>query len=251
MKPSTPITQRTALVTGGSRGIGKAVCLALAGQGFNIAVGFAGNAGAADDTAAACKAKGVEAIALQADVRDEAAVKTMVHTVNDTFGRIDVLVCSAGIAKDGLIMRTSEADFDSVTAINLKGTFLCIKAVSKIMMKQRYGRIIALSSVVGLRGNAGQTSYAASKAGVVGIIKSVAKELATRGITANAVAPGFIETDMTAALSPAQKEAAASAIPIPRLGRPEDVASAVAFLAGESAGYTTGQVLSVDGGMAI
>ena len=167
------------------------------------------------------------------------------------FGRIDILVNNAGITRDGLLMMMKEEDFDAVIAANLKGTFLCMKAVSRIMMKQRYGRIVNLSSVVGLRGNAGQVNYAASKAGVVGMTKSLAKELASRGVTVNAVAPGFIATDMTAAMTDAAKEATLASIPLQRLGAPEDVAHAVAFLASDEAAYITGQVLCVDGGMAM
>lgn len=244
-------TKRAAVVTGGSRGIGRAICLALADKGMDVAVNYAGNEAAAQETVAACKARGVNAIAVKGDVSDGAAAAALMDIAKEAFGRIDVLVCNAGITRDGLIMRLSEEDFDAVVDTNLKGTFLCMKAVSKIMMKQRYGRIVTLSSVVGLRGNAGQTNYAASKAGIVGLTKSMAKELASRGITANAVAPGFIETDMTAALTDAQKKEAAKDIPAGRLGQPEDVAETVAFLADEKAAYITGQVLCVDGGMAV
>lgn len=244
-------TKRAAVVTGGSRGIGRAICLALADKGMDVAVNYAGNEAAAQETVAACKARGVNAIAVKGDVSDGAAAAALMDIAKEAFDRIDVLVCNAGITRDGLIMRLSEADFDAVVDTNLKGTFLCMKAVSKIMMKQRYGRIVTLSSVVGLRGNAGQTNYAASKAGIVGLTKSMAKELASRGITANAVAPGFIETDMTAALTDAQKKEAARDIPAGRLGQPEDVAEAVAFLADEKAAYITGHVLCVDGGMAV
>ena len=244
-------TKRAAVVTGGSRGIGRAICLALADKGMDVAVNYAGNEAAAQETVAACKARGVNAIAVKGDVSDGAAAAALMDIAKEAFDRIDVLVCNAGITRDGLIMRLSEADFDAVVNTNLKGTFLCMKAVSKIMMKQRYGRIVTLSSVVGLRGNAGQTNYAASKAGIVGLTKSMAKELASRGITANAVAPGFIETDMTAALTDAQKKEAAKDIPAGRLGQPEDVAETVAFLADEKAAYITGQVLCVDGGMAV
>jgi len=244
-------TKRAAVVTGGSRGIGRAICLALADKGMDVAVNYAGNEAAAQETVAACKARGVNAIAVKGDVSDGAAAAALMDIAKEAFDRIDVLVCNAGITRDGLIMRLSEEDFDAVVDTNLKGTFLCMKAVSKIMMKQRYGRIVTLSSVVGLRGNAGQTNYAASKAGIVGLTKSMAKELASRGITANAVAPGFIETDMTAALTDAQKKEAAKDIPAGRLGQPEDVAETVAFLADEKAAYITGQVLCVDGGMAV
>ena len=242
---------KNALVTGGSRGIGRAICLELARQGANVAVNYAGNAKAAEETVEACKALGVQAVAIQADVADAAACEAMVKEVISTFGSLQILVNNAGITRDNLALSISEADFDAVIDTNLKGTFLCMKAVSRIMMKQRYGRIVNLSSVVGLRGNAGQVNYAASKAGVVGMTKSLAKELASRGVTVNAVAPGFIETDMTAAMPQAAKDAMIPTIPMQRLGAPEDVAKAVAFLASDEAAYVTGQVLAVDGGMAM
>ncbi len=248
-----PTQTRTALVTGGSRGIGRAICLALAARGLNVVVNYAGNEAAAAETVAACRDANpdIAAAAIQADVADAKAVAAMVARIKKDFGRIDVLVNNAGITRDNLIMMTKPEDFDAVINTNLRGAFLCTKAVSRLMMKQRYGRIVNLSSVVGLRGNAGQTTYAASKAGIIGLTKSVAKELASRGITANAVAPGFIETDMTDALNDEQKAAAAGDIPLKRLGAPADVAHAVAFLADEGSGYITGQVLAVDGGMAV
>lgn len=248
-----PTQTRTALVTGGSRGIGRAICLAFAARGLNVVVNYAGNEAAADETVAACRDANpdIAAAAIQADVADAKAVAAMVARIKKDFGRIDVLVNNAGITRDNLIMMTKPEDFDAVINTNLRGAFLCTKAVSRLMMKQRYGRIVNLSSVVGLRGNAGQTTYAASKAGIIGLTKSVAKELASRGITANAVAPGFIETDMTDALNDEQKAAAAGDIPLKRLGAPADVAHAVAFLADEGSGYITGQVLAVDGGMAV
>ena len=210
---------------------------------------YAGSAAAAEETAAACRAFGVQAITLQADVRSPEACQNLVEDTAAAFGRIDVLVNNAGITADKLLMRMTESDFDNVLFTNLKGTFFCTKAASRLMMRQRYGRIINISSVVGLHGNAGQANYAASKAGLIGLTKSVAKEYAARNITANAVAPGFIETDMTAAMPESARAAAAAAIPAGRIGRAEDVAAAVAFLAGEQAGYITGQVLCVDGGM--
>lgn len=242
---------KTALVTGGSRGIGRAVCLELAGGGAGVALCYAGNEAAAQETVRAVEALGAKALAVRCDVSDAAQVDALVKAVLEAFGRIDILVNSAGITRDNLLMRMSEADFDAVIAANLKGTFLCMKAVSRLMLKQRYGRIVNLSSVVGLRGNAGQVNYAASKAGVIGMTKSLAKELASRGITVNAVAPGFIETDMTAVLTDAARSAALGSIPMARLGAPEDVARAVAFLASDAAAYITGQVLAVDGGMAM
>ena len=245
------LTGKNALVTGGSRGIGKAVCLELARQGANVAVNYAGRAQAAEEVAAACRELGVEAFAVQADVADAAAVDAMVKEVAARFGRVDILVNNAGITRDKLALQMKEEDFDAVLDTNLKGAFLCMKAVYRPMMKQRYGRIINLSSVVGLRGNAGQANYAASKAGLIGMSKSIAKELASRGVTVNLVAPGFIDTDMTAALPEAAREALLKSIPMARLGQPEDVARAVAFFAAEESGYITGQVLCVDGGMAV
>ena len=242
---------KTAVVTGGSRGLGRAVCLELARGGANVVFCYAGNEAAAKETTAACEALGAKALAVQCDVAKADEVKALMDAAVKEFGRIDILVNNAGITRDGLLMMMKEEDFDAVIAANLKGTFLCMKAVSRIMMKQRYGRIVNLSSVVGLRGNAGQVNYAASKAGVVGMTKSLAKELASRGVTVNAVAPGFIATDMTAAMTDAAKEATLASIPLQRLGAPEDVAHAVAFLASDEAAYITGQVLCVDGGMAM
>ena len=245
------LTGRNALVTGGSRGIGRAVCLELARQGANVAINYAGSAQAAEEVAQACRDLGVEAFAIQANVADAAAVDAMVKEVITRLGRIDILVNNAGITKDRLALQMKEEEFDAVLDTNLKGAFLCMKAVYRPMMKQRYGRVVNLTSVVGLRGNPGQANYAASKAGLIGMSKSIAKELASRGVTVNLVAPGFIDTDMTAALPEAARTALLSTIPMARLGQPEDVAKAVAFFASESAGYVTGQVLCVDGGMAV
>ena len=244
-------TGKTAVVTGGSRGLGRAVCLELAAGGANVVLCYAGNENAANETAAACEALGAKVLAVRCDVADSAQVKALMDEALKAFGRIDILVNNAGITRDGLLMMMKETDFDAVISTNLKGVFLCMKAVARQMMKQRYGRIVNLSSVVGLRGNAGQVNYAASKAGVVGMTKSLAKELASRGITVNAVAPGFIETDMTAAMTDAAKTATLASIPMQKLGAPEDVARAVAFLASDEAAYITGQVLAVDGGMAM
>ena len=242
---------KTAVVTGGSRGIGRAVCLELAKGGANVVLCYAGNEAAAAETVSACEALGAKALAVKCDVADSAQVKTLMDEAVKTFGRIDILVNNAGINRDGLLMMMKEEDFDAVISANLRGTFLCMKAVSRTMMKQRYGRIVNLSSVVGLRGNAGQVNYAASKAGVIGMTKSLAKELASRGVTVNAVAPGFIDTDMTAAMPEAAKTATLASIPMQRLGAPEDIAKAVAFLASDDAAYITGQVIAVDGGMAM
>jgi 3-oxoacyl-[acyl-carrier protein] reductase len=242
---------KTAVVTGGSRGIGRAVCLELARGGANIVLCYAGNEAAARQTVADCETLGAKALAVRCNVANAADVAALFDAALQAFGRIDILVNNAGITRDGLALRMSEEDFDAVLAANLKGAFLCCKAALRPMMKQRYGRIVNLSSVVGLHGNAGQANYAASKAGVIGLTKSLAKELATRGVTVNAVAPGFIETDMTAAMTEAARAASLAAIPAGRLGTAEDVARAVAFLAGEDAGYVTGQVLAVDGGMSM
>ena len=244
-------SEKTAVVTGGSRGIGRAVCLELARGGANVVLCYAGNEAAAQETVSACEALGTRALAVRCNVADAGEVKALMDTAVQTFGRIDILVNNAVITRDGLLMMMKEGDFDAVLETNLKGTFLCMKAVSRIMMKQRYGRIVNLSSVVGLHGNAGQVNYAASKAGVIGMTKSLAKELASRGVTVNAVAPGFIETDMTAAMPEAAKTATLAAIPMQRLGQAEDVARAIAFLASSEAGYITVQVLAVDGGMSM
>ena len=243
--------ESVALVTGGSRGIGRAICLELARQGASVAVNYAGNEQAALETVEACRALGAQAEAFWADVSDPAACEELVKAVKDRFGRLDILVNNAGITRDGLLMTAKAEDFDKVLDTNLKGAYFCMKAASKVMMRQRYGRIVSMSSVVGLRGNAGQTSYAASKAGILGLTKAAAKELATRGVTVNAVAPGFIDTDMTAVLPENAKNAMLSTIPMGHPGAPEDVAKAVAFFARPESAYITGQVLCVDGGMAV
>lgn len=245
------LTGKIALVTGGSRGIGRAICLELASLGADVAINYAGNSAAAQQTAEDCRALGVQAEVFQADVADAAACDGMVKAVIAQLGRVDILVNNAGVTRDNLLVRMSEEEFDTVLDTNLKGAFHCMKAVYRPMMKQKSGRIISLGSIVGLRGNAGQANYAASKAGLIGMSKSVAKELAGRGVTVNVVTPGFIDTDMTAALPVAAKSAMLGTIPMGRLGAPEDVARAVAFFASEEAGYITGQVLSVDGGMAV
>ena len=242
---------KTAVVTGGSRGIGRAICLKLAGQGANIVLNYAGNAAAAEETRAACEALGVRALAVQGDVADPAACNALIDTAIEAFGQVDILVCNAGITRDNLLMRMSDEEFQKVIDTNLKGTFHCMRAVIRPMMKKRRGRIISISSVVGLIGNAGQINYAASKAGVIGMTRSLAREVASRGITVNAVAPGFIRTDMTDVLSDAVKEGILRSIPLGKLGEAEDVANTVLFLASDEAAYITGQVLSVDGGMAM
>ncbi len=243
--------QRTAVVTGGSRGIGRAICLELAAGGANVVLLYAGNEAAAEQTAAACRELGARATAIRCDVADAQAVKAAMKAALSEYGRIDILVNNAGVTRDNFLLMMRESDFDAVVDTNLKGAFLCIRHVVHAMMKQNYGRIVNVSSVTGLRGNAGQANYAASKAGVIGLTKAAARELAQRGITVNAVAPGFIATDMTAAMTEPAKEAALSQIPAGRMGHAHEVARAVAFLAGEDAAYITGQVLAIDGGMSM
>ena len=242
---------KTALVTGASRGIGRAIALRLAEDGANVAVIYAGSADKAEAVVNEITALGVNAKAYQCNVADSAAVNETVKAVTNDLGKIDILVNNAGVTRDNLILRLSEEDFDTVLNANLKGAFLCCKEAARRMVRQRYGRIVNLSSVVGLRGNAGQTNYSASKAGLIGLTKSLAKELASRNVTVNAVAPGFIATDMTAALPEAVRTEMAKDIPAGRAGQPEDVAQAVAFFAAEQSSYLTGQVLCVDGGMAM
>jgi len=240
---------RHALVTGASRGIGRAVALAFAAEGASVALNFVGNVAAAEAVRAEIESAGGKAILVPADVSDENAVEDMVKTVTEAFGSIDILVNNAGITRDGLLLRMKEEDWDAVLNTNLKGVFLCTKAVSKFMMKKRYGRIVNMASVVGVTGNASQANYAAAKAGVIGFTKAMAKELASRGITVNAIAPGFIRSDMTDVLPDKVKEAMLAEIPLGRAGEPADVAKAALFLASDQAAYITGQVLKVDGGM--
>ncbi len=242
---------KTALVTGASRGIGRAIALQLAAEGAKVAINFAGNTAKAEEVKAEIESKGIEALLVQANVADSEAVDEMVKKVADTWGKIDILVNNAGITRDGLLMRMKDADFDDVISTNLKGVYNCTKAVSKLMIKQRSGRIVNMASIVGITGNAGQTNYAAAKAGIIGFSKSAAKEFAARGITVNVVAPGFIETDMTAVLSDNLKETMLKDIPLGRIGKPEDIAQAVKFLVSDEAAYITGQVLRVDGGMSM
>ena len=243
-----------ALVTGGSRGIGEAIVRSLAKAGYAVAINCSRekSLGAAERLAAeVSESCGVEARAFRADVASFAEVGTMVSEIQAAWGRIDVLVNNAGITRDGLLARMSEEAFDQVIEVNLKGAFNCLRHVAPLMMKQRNGRIVSVSSVVGLYGNAGQVNYAASKAGIIGLTKSAAKELAPRGITANAVAPGFIETDMTQAMGEKAIEAVRGRIAMKEFGKPQDVANAVCFLASDEARYITGQVLAIDGGMSL
>lgn len=240
---------KVALVTGGSRGIGRAVALKLAENGADVAINYAGNTAAAEEVKAAIEKLGRRAMLVQGSVADTDGVQTLVNQVVKELGRLDILINNAGITRDGLLMRMKEADWDAVLETNLKGVFNCSKAVMRTMMKQKSGRIVNMASVVGEMGNAGQANYAAAKAGVIGFTKSLAKEVASRGITVNAVAPGFIATDMTKVLTDDQKAEMAKSIPLGRAGQPEDVANAVLFLVSDEAAYITGQVLNVDGGM--
>ena len=240
---------KTVIITGGARGIGKAAALKLASLGANLVINYLGNDKAASETEEACKQLGAKILLIKGDVASAEQCEKIAAAALERFGRIDVLINNAGITRDGLLMRMEEKDFDSVINTNLKGTFLMTKAVSRQMLKQRYGRIINMASVVGITGNQGQANYSASKAGVIGLTKSFALEVAAKDITVNAVAPGFIETDMTDAMTDAAIEAAKALIPAKRMGSPEDVAEVIAFLASEQSGYITGQTVCVDGGM--
>ncbi len=240
---------RVVVVTGGSRGIGRAICTALSAPGTRVYFNYSSNREAAQATAEAITAAGGTALFDQADVASEAAVTDYLGGIIKEAGRIDVLVNNAGVTRDGLLVRMKAADWDTVMDVNLKGTFNCMKAAAKTMMKQRYGRIINISSVVGVSGNPGQANYVASKAGIIGLTKAVARELASRNITVNAVAPGYIETDMTGDLGDKAKAAMIAQIPMGRIGTPEDIGGVVAFLASPAADYITGQTIHVSGGM--
>ncbi|MGA9175291.1 MAG: 3-oxoacyl-[acyl-carrier-protein] reductase [Thermoactinomyces sp.] len=240
---------KVAVVTGGSRGIGRAIAVTLAESGANVAIFYAGNHAAAEETIAKIKETGQQGLSLQVDVASSEQVDAAMKQVLSTFGRIDILVNNAGITRDNLLMRLKEEEWDQVINTNLKGVFLCTKAAVRPMMKQRSGRIINISSIVGVMGNPGQSNYVAAKAGVIGLTKSTAKELASRGITVNAIAPGFIDTDMTAVLDEELKKQMLNHIPLGFFGEPKDVAETVKFLASDSARYITGQTIHVDGGM--
>jgi len=245
----TEAADRVVVVTGGSRGIGRAICAALSAPGTTVHFNYNSNIDAARATAEAIEAAGGIAVYRQVDVSSESAVADYLGTILKDAGRIDVLVNNAGITRDGLLVRMKGADWDAVMDVNLKGTFNCMKIAAKAMMKQRYGRIVNISSVVGVAGNPGQANYVASKAGIIGLTKAVARELASRNITVNAVAPGFIETDMTGDLNEKARAAMIAQIPMGRIGSPADIAGVVAFLVSPAADYITGQVIHVGGGM--
>lgn len=242
---------KVALVTGASRGIGAAIAKKLAREGANVVVNYCGSQACAMQVVKEIEQSGAQAVAIRADMTNAQEVMELIKQVEATYGAIDILVNNAGITKDNLMLKMTEAEWDAVINTNLKGTFFCVKQVVKSMIKRRSGRIINLSSVVALRGNAGQANYCASKAGIIGLTKALARELGSRGITVNAIAPGFIETDMTETLSEEMKKQIQAQIPLKRMGKPEEIAEMACFLATEKAAYITGQVLSVDGGMGI
>lgn len=243
------LKDKIAIVTGGSRGIGKEICLKFASLGANLVINYIGDKTQAEDTKSECEKLGAKVALSEGDVSKMADCEKLFQTAMDTFGRVDILVNNAGITRDNLLMRMSEEEFDAVIAVNLKGTFNCMKQAARPMMKQKYGKIINMASVVGVTGNAGQVNYAASKAGVIGMTKSMAKELANRGVTVNAIAPGFIRTAMTDVLSDDVKDEITRVIPMGVMGETEDVANLAAFLASDASRYITGQVINVDGGM--
>ena len=245
------LNNQTALVTGGSRGIGRAIALAMAEEGANVAILYAGNETAAAQTVQEAEAFGVKALSYRCDVSSEQAVKETVDQVLKDFGRVDILVNNAGIVRDGFLLSMKEEAFDDVINTNLKGAFHLIRQLYSHMMRRKSGRIINISSVVGLNGNAAQANYAAAKAGIIGLTKSTAKELAARGVTCNAIAPGFIHSDMTDAMPEKARDAISSQIPMKRVGQPQNVAALAVFLAGPGASYITGEVIRVDGGLAM
>ena len=245
------LKDKVAVVTGAGRGIGRAIAKTFAGYGAKVVVNYNGSEERANSLVAEIKEAGGEAVAYKANVADFAEAEGLIKFALEQYGRVDILVNNAGITRDNIMLGMKEEDFDQVININLKGAFNCIKHVYRPMMKQKYGRIINMSSVVGIEGNAGQINYAASKAGIIGMTKSVAKELGSRGVTANAIAPGVIATDMTEVLSDSVKESLKERVPLGHIGAPEDIAKAVAFLASDDAAYITGQVLAVDGGMSM
>ena len=245
------LENKVALVTGAARGIGKAIAKALAAEGAVVIVNYNGSAQRAGETVKEIEEAGGKALAIRCNVADFTACKDMIDGIIKEQGRLDILVNNAGITRDGLLMKMSEEDFDSVMDTNLKGAFNCIRHVARQMIKQKSGRIISISSVSGVLGNAGQANYSASKAGIIGLTKATAREVASRGITVNAIAPGFITTDMTEVLSEAVKTSVTETIPMKKFGKPEDIAQTALFLASEEAAYITGQVICVDGGMAM
>jgi 3-oxoacyl-[acyl-carrier protein] reductase len=240
---------RVAIVTGGGRGIGRAVAVRLAEEGASVAISYRKDAAAAEEAAAAVRAAGVECEIFKGDVASPEDVQALFKGVGDAFGRVDIVINNAGITRDNIMLRMKEEEFDDVLRTNLGGTYLCTRAALRPMVRARWGRIVNVSSVVGLVGNVGQANYAASKAGIIGFTKSVAREVAQRGITANAIAPGYVETELTGSLPEDVKDRIRDQVPLGRFGKAEEVAEVVAFLAGEGAGYVTGQTIAVDGGM--
>lgn len=240
---------KTAVVTGASRGIGKAIAIRLAELGANLVLNYRSDSKSVEDVIKEIESKGSKAIAVQGDVSVFSEAESIIKKAVEVFGSLDILINNAGITKDGLVMRMKEEDFDSVIDVNLKGAFNCIRHAAPVMVKQKSGKIVNISSVVGITGNAGQINYSAAKAGIIGMTKSAARELASRGINVNAVAPGFIQTDMTEVLSEKVKEGTLNSIPLKKFGTGEDIANMVAFLVSSSADYITGQVINVDGGM--